>query len=168
MLSRIAAPLLCAAAIAFACGPRQHANTALSTAAAATPGSLKSFVKPARGSTKPDTAPPLASSLNVKVKDGVQIAFNVTNQSQKKVELDFPSGQTHEFVVLDSAGAEVWRWSEGRMFTQAYQNKLLATDETATYADKWPSAGRHGTYTVVATLKSTNFPVEKRAQVVLP
>ena len=41
------------------------------------------------------------------------------------VELDFPDGQTHDFVVLDAAGSEVWRWSDGRMFTQAHAEQVL-------------------------------------------
>src|SRR5688500_15643838 len=110
MLSRYAVPLLCAAAIVFACGPRPHAAESTVPDAAARP------------TMKPDTANPLASSLDVRVADGVRFTLHVTNRGGRNLELMFPSGQTHDFVVLDAAGKQLWRWSEGRMFTQAMQS----------------------------------------------
>ena len=62
----------------------------------------------------------------------MSLSLHVTNVADHSLELDFPNGQTHDFVVFDSAGREVWRWSTGRMFTQALQNKLLSSSETVT------------------------------------
>ena len=70
-------------------------------------------------------------NLDVKFeRDGMRFALRVTNETKKHVELSFPSGQTHEFVVVDSVGREVWRWSSTRLFTQAVQNKLLGSGES--------------------------------------
>ena len=41
------------------------------------------------------------------------------------LELRFPDGQTHDFVVKDFAGKVIWRWSEGRMFTSAMRSETL-------------------------------------------
>ena len=109
----------------------------------------------------------IAASLDVTVGETVKFAFHVTNSSAKRVELRFPSGQTHELVVLDPQGREVWRWSRGRMFTQSMQNKVLATSDTLTFTETWHPE-HPGAYTVVASLLSQNFPTEQRAEFSLP
>lgn len=162
MTRRILVPLLCAAAIAFACGPRPHAGEAASTATAATTSAVPHRkARDARG-------PAIASSLDVRVKSGVDLVFHVTNSSSKAIELLFPSGQTHDFAVLDSSGRELWRWSGDRMFTQALRNTVLDPGETTTFEGQWDPAGRRGTFTAVATLKSTSHPVESRIEFSVP
>src|ERR1700691_2370685 len=48
----------------------------------------------------------MSSSLDVAVAgDGVQFTVNVTNEGARRVELAFPSGQTHDVVVYDAAGS---------------------------------------------------------------
>src|SRR5690349_5226475 len=109
----------------------------------------------------------IAASLDVKVGDNVRFSFRVTNSSAKRVELRFPSGQTHDLVVFDPQGREVWRWSRGRMFTQSMQNKVLASSDTLTFTESW-HPDHPGTYTAVASLLSQNFPTEQRAEFSLP
>src|SRR5947208_1753037 len=120
--SSVAIALLCAGALAFACGPRTRSEAASTTTPLAT---VSSVVQ--QGTAHGHTAgAPLVARLDVKVEhQEVQFALHVTNQSRKHVELSFPNGQTHEFVVLDSVGRELWRWSASRLFTQGVQNKLL-------------------------------------------
>jgi len=120
--------------------------------------------EPARRHVVRDT---IASSLDVTVGEAVQFSFHVTNSSAKRVELRFPSGQTHDVVVLDPQGREVWRWSTGRMFTQAMQNKLLSASDTLTFTETWRPE-HAGTYTAVASLLSENYPSEQRAEFSLP
>ena len=109
----------------------------------------------------------IAASLDVKVGEDVKFSFHVTNSSAKRVELRFPSGQTHDLVVLDMQGREVWRWSQGRMFTQSMQNKVLAASDTITFTETWRPE-HAGTYTAVATLLSQNYPTEQRAAFTFP
>ena len=158
MVNRIVVPLLCAAAIAVACGPRAHSSTTTDA-------------PPAAAKPVPDestTAVSLASSLEISVKDGVTLAFHATNRDARRVEVVFPSGQTHDFTILDSAGREVWRWSEGRLFTQALQNRVLAPAETMTWRERWSPGTRSGTFVAVATLRSSSHPVESRVEFTLP
>lgn len=181
MLSRYAVPLLCAAAIVFACGPRPHAaESSVSTARAATTGAGAPAAKPdssgtpklSRKALAEDIARhPLASSLGVRVRGGeraVTFALLVTNRADKNVELLFPSGLTHDFVVRDAAGAEVWRWSEGRLYTQAVQSRLLGGNETTTYEETWTPGARSGRFTVAAELRSSSHVVQQQAAFVLP
>ena len=146
MRSRLALVLIIAAAFAFACGRRSHT---------AEPGNART------------DGPPVATSLNVRVNSEVSFAFHITNNAAKSLELTFPSGQTHEIAVLDSAGREVWRWSEGRLFTQALQNRVLEASETVTYQASWKPE-RAGHYVAVASLKSVNHPLEQRIEFDLP
>ncbi len=152
MYSRFVVPLLCVSALVFACGPRSHSAD----------------VPPATAGATVDTTEGLAASLDVRTGDEIEFALRVTNATDKRFELTFPSGQTHDVVVLDAAGREVWRWSEGRMFTQAVQTKLLGAEETTSYVEKWKPVGRAGSFTVIATLNSSNHPVELRRGFTLP
>lgn len=163
--SQVAIALLCAGAFVFACGPRPHSEAAASTTSLASAATVE--LQGSQHSRGEDSR--LAARLAIKVQgDGVDFALDVTNESKKHIELAFPNGQTHEFVVVDSVGREIWRWSSSRLFTQAVQNKLLSSGESMRVAEHWDHPTRHGKYTAIATLNSTNFPVQERAEFVLP
>ncbi len=142
--------LLCSAALAFACGPRAHDEVT---------GAER---EPTRA-VRVDPSSPLAAAIDVQVRDGVRIAFEVVNVGKKKLEVNFPDGRTHDVVVLDAVGREVWRWSEGRMFTQAMQNRVLRTSDVLRFEERWESP-KPGKYVVVATLASMNYPVTHRVE----
>ena len=162
--SGIAIAVLCAGALAFACGPRTHSEAASTASLATAAPVLQQGATHTRSDGKP-----LASRLDVNVERGsVHFDLHVINQSKKHIELTFPNGQTHEFVVVDSLGRELWRWSASRMFTQAVQNKLLSSGETMRVGEQWQHPVPRGKYTVIATLNSTNYPVQERAEFVLP
>jgi hypothetical protein len=152
MRSRLLVLLLCAGALVLACGPRAHSNEASATASHATDNSGRV----------------LATSLNVSVERGVQFAFHVTNNTEKGIELRFPSSQTHDFIVLDSIGREVWRWAGERMFTSAMQTKMLGARETMKVEEDWDPAGKKGRFTVVAKLTSRSHPLEEKAEFAIP
>lgn len=94
--------------------------------------------------------------------------MHVTNSTENPIELRFPTGQTHDFVVLDSAGTEVWRWSADRMFTQALQTRSLGVGASATYEERWQPQGARGTFTAIGRLVSSNLPIEQRVEFSLP
>lgn len=164
MTSRPFIFLLCAGAIALACGPHARHNESSNANAATT----DDHPAPRREKPAEDPNQIIAASANVAVHDGITVALHVTNVADHSVELRFPSGQTHDFVVLDSVGRELWRWSNGRMFTQAIQNKLLDANETLSFEEHWDGPHQPGHYTAVATLRSDNHPVEQRIGFTLP
>ena len=108
--------------------------------------------------------PPIDATLDVKIRDGIEFAFRVTNNEARRLELLFPSGQTHEIVVVDSLGREVWRWSEGRMFTQALQSKVLESAATLSWDAAWRAEVPPGRYVAIASLLSENKPLEERVE----
>lgn len=147
---RLIVALLAAALVAFACGPRTR-------------------VSEARRSEGAVAGPPIAASLDVRSGDVIAFAFVLTNSSSRRIEVSFPSGQTHDVAVLDSVGREVWRWSDGRLFTQAMQNAVLRSAEALAYEAQWrPSPTARGQYVAVATLLSENHPIEQRTAFVIP
>jgi hypothetical protein len=159
MKTRVIATLIACGLVAFACGPRTR--TSESTAKTVT----------VRHKRAPLSAP-LVAKLGVDVGDSadreVKFDLAVTNASAKGVEIDFPNAMTHDFAVLDSTGTEVWRWSTTRMFTSALMTKPLGSDDAHVYEEGWTPENAHGRYTVVATLASSNFPLEQRAEFTLP
>ena len=112
--------------------------------------------------------PAIASSLDVRLDDAVTFALHVTNNADRRLEVRFPSGMTHDVVVLDAQEREVWRWSAGRLFTQALRNDVLDARETASYGAEWDSQAHHGTFTAVASLTSDNVPVQQRVRFTIP
>jgi len=90
----------------------------------------------------------------------VRLALHVVNTSNRRVEVNFPSGQMYDFVILDSIGREVWHWGSGRMFTQSLRNKLLDGGESFDLRETWMAAAlAPGRYTARGVLTSENFPL---------
>ena len=169
MNTRLAISLLIAGALAFACGPRSHSETPAALASAIPVNTSAPPVpeKITRRAAASHAAPKVDPHFNVRVAQrNVQFALDVRNNGAKHVELDFVSGQAYDFVVLDSAGRQVWRWSEGHLFTQGIQNKQLSTGESMQARETWRRAAP-GRYTAIATLRSANYPVEERADFVV-
>ncbi len=149
MQSRLIIALLTAGGIAFACGPRPSESEAASAPA------------PAR---RPANAPALATTLELGVNEAVDLRLHVTNTTGKKIEMTFPSGQTHDFYIVDANGREVWRWSEGRMFTQGLQTRTVDGGSTLSFSDRWTGPLTDGIYTAVAVLLSSSHPTEQRLE----
>jgi hypothetical protein len=95
----------------------------------------------------------------------ISFALHVINTGKKRVEITFPSGQTYDFVVLDSLGREMWRWGSNRMFTQAVRNKLLGGGETMEFEESLKSVPLSpGRYVARATLTSANYPLTEETE----
>jgi hypothetical protein len=86
----------------------------------------------------------------------------IHNAGKKHVELAFPTGQTYDFAVVDQRGKEVYRWGKDRMFTQSRQNRMLDGGDTMRIEESASPALAPGSYVAVATLHSSNYPVEQR------
>jgi hypothetical protein len=162
---RLVLPLLAAAAITFACGPRPHGRgEALATERVdrAHPAAAKA-AKPRRS----HKGPAVETALTVTTAGELRMALAVANRGDHRVELVFPDGRTYDFAIVDGAGREVWRWSHGRLFTQGTQATMIAPGDSVVYAERWmpPAPGR---YTVLAQLRSENHPETRRVTVDVP
>ena len=156
MHNRLILPLLCAASVAFAAAPFSHDGKAIAST---------------KRNGEEKTAPIVSTFDITRPKDDAEklrFSLRVTNNTPKMLELRFADGQTHDFVVKDFAGKEVWKWSEGRMFTSAMRSETLKGKGATTFEESWNPKGMHGSFTAVAILRSNNFPIETTVQFVLP
>lgn len=96
----------------------------------------------------------------------VTFEFGVTNAGSESVDLEFRSG-AHADVAVNDDGTEVWRWGEGRMFTQAIETETLAPGERFAHEMTWEDPPS-GEYTAEAELLSTNVRVTERASFSVP
>ena len=150
MTNRLIIPLLCAASVvAFARGNVSHKATL------------------AASTTEKHSKVALSSRFTVNAGQLVEFTLDVRNNTPKMVELRFPTGKTHDFVVRDESGKEVWRWSKSRMFTSGVQNKLIKSNDVATFSEGWDASSHHGRFTATALLPSDNHPIEERVVFVL-
>ena len=156
MDNRLILPLLCAASVAFAATPFSHTDKPVAAAKH-------------RGE---DMSAPIVTTFDITRPNDdankLRFTLNVRNNTTKMLELRFPDGQTHDFVVKDFAGKEVWRWSTGRMFTSAMRSETLKGKGETQFEESWNTKGQHGAFTAVAVLRSNNFPVESTVQFLLP
>jgi len=156
-------PLLCLGAVAFACGPRSHSEASLVSANLATPVAAPPAVTRLKKSPKKGQQVRIAPSFTVSVEHkSIRFALDVTNPTKKDIEITFSDGQTHDFIVLDSVGREMYRWGEGRMFTQSVQNRTIDGGDTMHITEQATLDLPPGSYVAIAKLRSTNFPVQER------
>ena len=150
-----------AAALAVACSPSRPDDSQHGIALASMGGGSLRSTNAVEKSVK-STSQTLATKFDVTL-DGSDVRFSlkVVNTTPKSVEVNFASGQAYDFVVVDSLGREVWRWSADRIFTQSVRNKLLGRGEAITASEKW-SPAKPGRFMAIAHLTSSNFPVEEK------
>lgn len=58
------------------------------------------------------------------------VRLSLNNNTGKPMRIVFSSGQTLDVIVRDAKGGEVYRWSEGKVFTQALRPQDLPPGET--------------------------------------
>ena len=159
MHTRLLISLLCAGAVALACGSFTRHDEPVRKAAATT---VTPVARHSSHTAKVEAPPHVNGSFGVKVEPhALRFALNLTNDSKKHVELAFPNGQQYDFTVADSSGREVYRWGSGRMFTQSVQNKLIDGASTMRIDERAELTLPHGTYVAVATLRSSNYPIKE-------
>ncbi|XVH31082.1 BsuPI-related putative proteinase inhibitor [Haloferacaceae archaeon DSL9] len=98
--------------------------------------------------------------------DGMGLLLAVENAAASDETLSFRSGKRADFVALDD-GEEVWRWSDGRMFTQVLGEEVVAAGETKTYSATWPTPDP-GEYTVRGELCTVDRDVTAEMAVTIP
>ena len=168
MNTRILIPLLLAGAVALACGSRSRADATVKpsdkrTRSMETPTLLAKTLAEPRPAPEKVIVAPLKSAFVVRAEArAIHFALNLTNSTKKHVELSFPSGQEYDFSVVDSTGREVYRWGKERMFTQSIQNRLLDGGATMRIEERAEQSLPNGSYVAVATLRSSNYPVQER------
>lgn len=80
-------------------------------------------------------------------------SLRVRNDGGEAVTLTFPSGKRGDVVLEGEKDEEVYRWSEGRFFTEAVGRERLGPNQEVVYRLEEPSLSvEPGDYDLVATL----------------
>lgn len=83
----------------------------------------------------------------------IRIVFEVANHTAAPVTLDFASAQRFDLAIADESGAEVWRWSAGRMFAQMLGQEVLGPETgRLSYEATFAGALGPGRYRIEARL----------------
>ncbi len=72
----------------------------------------------------------------------VTLILEVTNHVAA-MTLTYNSGQMFDFWV-EQNGLELWRWSRGRMFTQALVHRTINAGETVRFTAQWEGTDNQG------------------------
>ncbi len=103
----------------------------------------------------------LQSAVDATVEsDRVVFEYTVENVGDTPEEVQFRSSLLADFALLDGDD-EVWRASDGQMFTQMIQNETFDAGEARTFTDEWDDPDP-GDYTVVAALNAMGDDAEAR------
>jgi hypothetical protein len=142
--------MLTCAAVVYACAPRNR--TAIAAETQQQPASIaRTTDSSGLALTVSESDEPHAMSFELELIN-----------TGKLMELRFPNGRTHDFVVVDEQNREVWRWSAERLFTQSLQTKQLKKGDAVRYHAQWNEA-IPGRYRVIASLTSDSHsqPIER-------
>ncbi len=91
------------------------------------------------------------------VGEPVNIVFTLTNPTEREIRIQFTSSQRFDFVVRRDK-TEVWRWSNGRMFSMMLTTMVLKPQSSKSHTAVWAqkdNSGRPvspGRYEVLALL----------------
>ncbi|KGP71092.1 BsuPI-related putative proteinase inhibitor [Pontibacillus yanchengensis] len=78
----------------------------------------------------------MSASANAKTEQ-VTFDFSLKNTTDKDVELGFSSGQQYEIVVKNAKDEEVYRYSQGKAFTEALTSKKVKAGESVAWKQAW-------------------------------
>lgn len=108
----------------------------------------------------------LSGTLEAAVTTDVEFQFIIRNQTSDTVDLRFQSGQTADLIAYEvDSSTEVWRWSDGRMFTQARHTVQIPPGETCHWIYEWPHPPS-GHYRVIAALQA-NHPITAETSITI-
>lgn len=69
--------------------------------------------------------------------DHTQVKLLLHNQANQPLSLTFPSSQQFEVIIKHASGEELYRYSKGKMFSQALTRAQLQPGETKTWETIW-------------------------------
>ncbi len=74
----------------------------------------------------------------------ISITLTLTNCAENDVNLFYPDSQRYEFIVKDEEGAEVWRWSKDKEFTQEPGEESVKSGEVLILTEVWDQRDQDG------------------------
>ncbi|MFZ5631571.1 MAG: BsuPI-related putative proteinase inhibitor [Bacillota bacterium] len=87
----------------------------------------------------------------------VNITLFKINVSRTARRLFYTTGQRFDFEAVRADGTVVWRWSEGRVFTQETATIILQPGESQTFRASWDQRNRQGNLVAPQTITIRGF-----------
>lgn len=82
----------------------------------------------------------------------VNITLFKTNITSTPRNLFYPTGQRFEFEAVRADGTVVWRWSQGRVFTQVAETVTLQPGQTQVFRATWDQRNQQGNLVIPQTI----------------
>ncbi len=60
-----------------------------------------------------------------KVGEPIVLTLRLVSRTKGEMRLEFSDSQRYDFVIRDSAGREVWRWSRDQVFAQVLGTEII-------------------------------------------
>jgi len=74
----------------------------------------------------------------------VKMTITAQNVGKRSIVLPLPSTQKVDFIVRDSSGNIVWRWSQSRAFLALLQSMIFARREMKKFTEVWNMKDNYG------------------------
>ncbi len=97
----------------------------------------------------------------------IALTLAVRNPTDAPVTLRFATGQRYDFVIASATGAEVWRWSTDRAFTQGLGEQVVPPGWELDYNETFVGRLAPGIYRVRGIVPSVGDTLEARMEVVV-
>jgi hypothetical protein len=98
------------------------------------------------------------SPARAKVGQAITFSLRLVNNAGLEERLIYPTGQRYDFWATIGSH-EHWRWSDGRVFTQAVTKESIPAQTGTTFTASW-TPERPGTYVVHGLLKAERYERE--------
>ena len=118
---------------------------------------LQGCFKDVIGPMMDDVVATLSTNKKIyKVGEDIEMTIVLQNRTDEPVNLTFNSGKNYDFIVKKlPENKEVWRWSEGKFFTEALMSMMLDPGERKTFVFKWNQKNNDS-----KKIESGNYKVE--------
>jgi len=87
----------------------------------------------------------------------VPISFQVENCGTEPVRVTYRNSQRYDFVITDSKGNEVWRWSSDKLFAQSVGEEVYQSG--VAYREEWDQRSNAGDQAPPGIYKLTGLDV---------
>jgi hypothetical protein len=93
---------------------------------------------------------------NYTISDGkVTFDFELFSNYEKTKELSFSSGQQFQLTITDESGNEVYKYSDGKFYTEALILKNIGPGESIKWSDEWDMTNKEGIKLTSGNYKAT-------------
>jgi hypothetical protein len=82
----------------------------------------------------------LTGEIRVEPGETLRLHYTVENTGETATELTFADGGRADCAVFDG-DAELWRWSSGRLFTQAVEHDRIEPGGSREFTFEWEPTG---------------------------